>query len=198
MFFRLLSNHISPKDIQTIPFVLNLRKEKWIFVFIYSLPKQDSHYFLENLSLIVDHHSSIYENHIILGDFSMEPKNPKLASFMHSCNLYNLIKSNTCFKGNGSCIELVLANRKYCFKHTSTFERGPSDHHHLIYLMLETTSKKEESKQFFYHEYKKLDNANFQMDQESKLNDCPKKHKNFVKTFENVLNGHALNFCMVI
>ena len=121
---RLLSNHISPKNTQAIPFELNLRKEKWMLVCIYRPPKQDSQCFLENLSLIIDHYSSIYDNHIILGDFNMEPKNPKLTSFMNSFNLYNLIKSNTCFKGSGSCIDLILTNRKYCFKHTSTFEKG--------------------------------------------------------------------------
>ena len=188
---RLLSNHISPKDIQAIPFELNLWKEKWMFVCIYRPPKQDSQYFLENLSLIIDHYSSIYDNLIILGDFNMEPKNPKLASFMNSFNLYNLIKSNTCFKGSGSCIDLILTNRKYCFKHTSTFEIGLSDHHHLIYSILETTFKKEESKQFIYRDYKNFVNTNFQMDLESKLNNCPKKYENFQKTFENVLNAHA-------
>ena len=58
-----------------------------MFVCIYRPPKQDSQYFSENLSLIIDHYSSIYDNHIILGDFNMEPKNPKLASFMNSFNL---------------------------------------------------------------------------------------------------------------
>ena len=188
---KLLSNHISPKDIQAVPFELNLRKEKWMFVCIYRPPKQDSQYFLENLSLIIDHYSSIYDNHIILGDFNMEPKNPKLASFMHSFNLYNLIKSNTCFKGSGSCIDLILTNRKYCFKHTSTFETGLSDHHHLIYSILKTTFKKEESKNFIFRDYKNFDNTNFQMDLESKLSNCPKKYGIFEKTFENVLDAHA-------
>ena len=84
---RLLSNHISPKDIQVMAFKLNLRKEKWMFVCIYRPPKQDSQYFFENLSLINDQYSSIYDNHIILGDFNMERKNPKLPSFMHPFNL---------------------------------------------------------------------------------------------------------------
>ena len=159
-----------------------------MFVCIYRPPKQDSQYFFENLSLIIDHYSSIYDNHIILGDFNMEPKNPKFASFMNSFNLYNLIKSNTCFKGSGSCIDLILTNRKYCFKYTSTFETVLSDHHHLIYSMLKTTFKKEESKQFIYRDYQNFDNTNFQ----SKLNNCPKKCENFEKTFENVLNAHAL------
>ena len=142
-----------------------------MFVCIYRPPKQDSQYFLGNLPLIIDHYSSIYDNHIILGGINMEPKNPKLASFMHSVNLYNLIKSNTCFKGSGSYINLILTNRKYCFKHTSTFETGLSNHHHLIYSMSQTTSKKEESKH----------------------NNCPKKYENFEKTFENLLSSHGSN-----
>ena len=105
----------------------------------------------------------------------MEPKNPKLASFMNSFNLYNLIKSNTCFKGNGSCIDLILTNRKYCFKHTSTFETELSDHHLLIYSMLKVTFKKEEAKQFIYRDYKNFDNTNFQIDLEINLNNCSKK-----------------------
>ena len=121
----------------------------------------------------------------------MEPKYPKLASFMHSFKLYNLIKSNTCFKASGSCIDFILTNRKYCFKHTSSFETGLSNHHHLIYSMLKTTFKKEESKQFIFRDYKNFDNTNFQMDLESKLSNCPKKYRIFEKTFENVLNAHA-------
>ena len=108
---------------------------------------------------------------------------------MHSFNLYNLTKSYTWFIWSGSCIDLILTNKKYCFKHTSTFERGVNNHHHLIYSTLKTTFKKKESKEFIY--CKNFDNANFQMDLESKLNNCPKKYGIFEKTFENVLNAHA-------
>ena len=58
----------------------------------------------------------------------MEPNSPILISFMQSLNLFNIIKSNTCFKGNGTCKDLILTNRKYCFKYSSTFEAGLSDH----------------------------------------------------------------------
>ena len=44
-----------------------------------------------------------------------------------------------CFKGKGSCIDLILTNIKHCFKHSSTFETGLSDHHHLVYCMLKTS-----------------------------------------------------------
>ena len=46
-------------DIQVIPFELNLRKEKWMFMCIYRPPKQNNQYFLENLLSIADHYSTI-------------------------------------------------------------------------------------------------------------------------------------------
>ena len=63
--------------------------------------------------MIVDHYSSIYDNRIILRDFDLEPESPILISLMQSSNLFNIIKSNTCFKGHGTCIDLILTNRKY-------------------------------------------------------------------------------------
>ena len=69
-----------------------------MFVCIYTPPKKGSQYFLENLPLITDHYSSIYDNHIILGDFNTKPKNPKW--IIHSSNLYNSIKPNTVVKLN--------------------------------------------------------------------------------------------------
>ena len=138
---KLLSIHNTSHDIQVIPFDLNLRKEKWMFMCIYRPPKQNSQYFLENLSSIAHHYSSIYGNYIFLGDFNMEPNCLALTSFMQSFNLFNLIKTNTCFKGKGNCIDLILTNRKYCFKHSSTFEAGLSDHHHLVYSMFRGGSR---------------------------------------------------------
>ena len=174
-----------------IPFELNLRKEKWMFMCIYRPPKQNSQYFLENLSSIADHYSSIYDNYIFLGDFNMEPNWLALTLLMQSFNLFNLIKTNTCFKGKGTCIDLILTNRKYCFKHSSTFETGLSDHHHLVYSMLKICFKREESKHFIYRDYKNFNDMNFRKDLESKLEECPKHYENFEKTFVNVLDAHA-------
>ena len=112
------------KDIQILPFELSLRKEKWMFMCIYSSPALNKQYFLENASMIVDHSISICDNLVILGEFNREPNNSILTSFMHSLKLFDLIKSNTYFKGNGTCNNLILTNRKYCFKHSSIFETG--------------------------------------------------------------------------
>ena len=162
-----------------------------MFMCIYKPPKQNNQYFLENLSSIADRYSTIYDNYIFLGDFNMEPNCPALTSFMQSFNLFNLIKTNICFKGKGSCIDLVLTNRKYCFKHLSTFETILSDHHHLVYSMLKTCFKGEESKICIYQDYKNFNDADFHMDLEIKLEECPKHYENFEKTFVNVLDAHA-------
>ena len=121
----------------------------------------------------------------------METNSPILISFMQCLNLFNIIKPNTCFKSNGACIELILTNRKYCFKHSSTLETGLSDHHHLIYSMLNTTLKAEEPKLYEYRDYKKFDSTAFHTDLQSKLEEGPKIYRNFEETFVRVLDAHA-------
>ena len=86
----------------------------------------------------------------------MEPNCPALTLIMKSFNLFNLIKTNTCFKGKWSCIDLILTNIKYCLGHSSTFETGLSDHHHLVYSMLKTCFKRAESKHLIYRYYKNI------------------------------------------
>ena len=133
---KILSKFKLPIDIQMIPFKMNLRKEKRLFVSIYKPPSQSNQYFLDLLGDLLDFYSQDYDNKVILGDFNLEPSNPSIISFMNNQNLFNLVKSNTCFKGEGSCIDLILTNRKYSFKNTCSFETGLSDHHHLIYFVI--------------------------------------------------------------
>ena len=66
----------------------------------------------------------------------------------------NLVKNNTSFKGEGSCIDLILTNQFFSFKNSTPFETGLGDHHHLIYSMLKTTFHKEEPKTLIHRDYK--------------------------------------------
>ena len=111
-------------SIQAIPFEINLRQEKWLVISIYRPPPQDSGFFIHSLTEIIDHFATKYDNHLIMGDFNMEPNNCMFKSFLDSNNLTNLIKTYTCFKGKGSSIYLILTNRKYSFKYTSSYETG--------------------------------------------------------------------------
>ena len=99
---KILSKFKLPIDIQIIPFEINLRKEKWLFVSIYKPPSQSNQYFLDILGDLLDFYSQGYDNKVIFGDFSLETSNPIIASFMNNQDLFNLVKSNTCFKGEAS------------------------------------------------------------------------------------------------
>ena len=69
-----------------------------------------------------------------MGDFNLEPHDKRLGYFLN--NLVNLVKTNTCFKGSGPCIDLILTNRKYSYKNPTSYETGLSDHHHMILTIL--------------------------------------------------------------
>ena len=93
---------------------------------------------------MIDYFSVSYGNHVFIGDFNLEPSTGLLKNFMNSNALSSLIKVDTCFKGKGTRLDLILTNRKYSFKNTNTFETGLSDHHHMIYTMLKSTFEKAE------------------------------------------------------
>ena len=109
----------------------------------------------------------------------MDPSHTQLSAFMEHYNYYNLIKNSTCSKGDSSCVDLILTNRKYCFENTSSFETGISDHHHLIHSMLKTTFEKEESKIVTYRNYKQFQSENFEKDLTSSLINCNGEYENY-------------------
>ena len=163
-----------PNNIQIIPFELNLRKGKWLFVSIYKPPLQNNQYFVSILSDLLDFYSNEYDNKVVLGDFNLDPSSLSMLSFVDSQNLVSLIKNKTCFKGTGSCIDLILTNRKYSFKNTSSYKTGLSDHHHLIYLAMKTTFRCEESKKRIYRNYSNFSQKDFRSDLLLKIGDGKK------------------------
>jgi len=59
----------------------------------------------------------------------------RLKTFLKENSLYNHINKKTCWKTtSGSCIELIISNRKLSLiNYTGTLETRLSDHHLLIY-----------------------------------------------------------------
>jgi len=188
---RQLTNYKYPKDIQIIPMEINLRKRVWLILNIYRNPTQNIAYFLENVYESILFYSK-YENIIIMGDFNLEPDNPELAYFMESNSLYNHMKSKTCWKSSaGTCIDLILSNRKYSLMHTSTVETGLSDYHSLIYTMLKSKFDKSPSTVINYRDWKNFNDINFQHDLEYNLPPIIANYKNFNDIFCSVLEKHA-------
>ena len=167
-----------------------MRKEKWLFVGIYKPPSLNSQYFLDNLSDLLDFYSNHYDNEVILGDFNLKPTDPLMMTFLNEHDLINLIRNNTCFKGEGLRIDLILTNRNFSFKNPTSFEIALIDHHHLIYSMLKTTFHKEEPKKLIYRDYKTFSLETFSSELFLKLesqenNDYQTFEKNFVDTLNN-------------
>ena len=107
---------------------MNLRKRKWRIISIYKPPKQNVRYFLEHLSSMLDFYGRKYEYCVVMGDFNLEPNNNHMKVFIEDLGLYNLVKTKTCFKSaQGSCIDLIITNKKFNFMHTGTYETGLSD-----------------------------------------------------------------------
>ena len=132
-----------------------------------------------------------YGNHVIKGDFNLETSTRLLKHLMNSNALYNLIKVNTCFKGNRTCIDLILTNWKYSFKNTSTFETGLSDHQHMIYTMIKSTFEKAEPIKLIYRDYKNFSFDRFKADLENALKSFPNSYDSFEQCFSSKLNEYA-------
>ena len=111
--------------------------------------------------------------------------NPKTLAFMDSQNFVSLMKNKTCFKGTCSCIDLILTNRKYSFKNTSSYETGLSDHHHLIYSVMKTTFKREEPK-LIYRNYSNFSQKDFQNDLLLKIGDGKNNYLEFEKNYVEI------------
>ena len=101
-----------PKDIQTIPIEINIRKQKWLLLPIYRNPTQDPRYFIDNVSRIIDKHTPSCENFLIIGDFNMEVGDKAMSTLISTYQLYSLYQGATCFKTiKGRPIDLMLTNK---------------------------------------------------------------------------------------
>ena len=93
---------------------------------------------------------------VVLRDFSLKPNEPIMLDFLNDYDFTNLIKSNTCFKGDGSCIDLTFTNRKYSFKFSTTCETGLYDHYTSYTKHLRHRFRKRKQKRSFTMILKKL------------------------------------------
>ena len=59
-------------SIHAVPFEVDLRKEKRLVISIYHPTSQNSEYFLNNLTKMIDFFTDTYDNYLIMGDFNIE------------------------------------------------------------------------------------------------------------------------------
>ena len=84
----------------------------------------------------------------------MNPAKSEMNIFLNTESFTNLIKENTCFKGVGSCIDLILTNSRYSFQYSSSIDTGLSDHCPLMFSIMKTNLSLEQSKRSVYSNLK--------------------------------------------
>ena len=130
---------------------------------------------------------------LVLGDFNMTENDENMKPIINGHTLYSMIKVPTCFKSpQGTCIDLMLTNRKHCFQHTQAFETGISDHHLMIYTMFKTKFLKLPPKTIKYRSYKKFSEDSFINDLFENLQENPTSDfMSFETKFNSILDKHA-------
>ena len=125
---------------------------------------------------------------------NLEESNKDLKNLLNDYNLTNLIRNNTCFKSaRGTCIDLLLTNKKASFQHSNSFETGLSDCHHLIYSMFKASYSKQKPVKYSYRDYKCFNLDNFKSDLSSNLINSNSicSYSVFDSIFSATLNLHA-------
>ena len=120
----------------------------------------------------------------------MQPLDRAMKNFIKVNGLINLINGNTCFKGQCSCIDLNLINRRFSFKHSNSYETGLSDHHHFIYSILKSNLSSSKPKSVNCKDYKRFSFEKFKTSLDNSLRHCSTDYKHFEYIFILVLNEY--------
>ena len=189
-----LNNFILPNDFQAIPFEITLKNQKWLIISVYNPDKSIGNIFLENLTTLLDFYLRSYDSYVIIGDMNLEPDKNPMKQFIDDNNLFNLIRKPTCFKSSkGSCIDLILTNKRFNFKFTDTYETGLSDCHTLVHTMFKSSFYKLKPRKVFYRNYKNFNNETYIAEVSQALSQAPNaySYEHFEMSLLSILNKHA-------
>ena len=117
-----------------------------------------------------------------------------MKDFLDNNNLHNLIQKPTCFKSSsGTCIDLILTNKKSVFFDSDTFETGLSDHHVLVHTTFKPTFEKLPPIQITYRNFKDFDETLFIEEIKYLLGNClyPYDFSTFYNIVVSTINKFA-------
>ena len=134
---KIINSYKFKENSEIIVFEFSVSNKKWLLLGNYRPPSQNDLSFISELNLALNFFSPIYENFVLLGDFSLSTENPNLKNFICSSDFKSLIDWSSCHYQltNPTCIDLILTNKKNHFKST-TFETSLSDPHKAITTIL--------------------------------------------------------------
>ena len=200
-----LAEH-EPQEIECICTKITIAKKHWIIFSIYRPPSSGSSLdsFLKVLHQTVDKAITKFKNIVIVGDMNINTLEyssslNKLSEFCDTLDLHNLIKVSTCeMQHTSSLIDLILTNRKNCFKHSHAFETGLSDYHKLVTTCFKNTYEKLQPIKIQYRSYKDFQEDAFLSDLQAApfdhVLDLPNSemaYNKFKSLFDKVVEKHV-------
>ena len=155
---------------ESIVYEVTINESKWAFMCINRPPSQSNETFSQELFKCLDKCSTIYDNHINLGDLNYdllsEIKSKPLVEIMELFDLKNIITGATCFKKGctPSLNDVILTNvSKRCMK-CLNFPTGISDCHNFISTVINSNVAKDEMSKFEYRSFREFDQEKFLLD----------------------------------
>ena len=132
---KIINSYKFKENSEIILFEFSASNKKWLLLSNHKPPFQNYLSFINELNLTLNFFSPVYENFVLIGNFSMSTANPNLKNLICSFDFDSLIDSLT-FSVNCACINLDLTNKKNLFMKYATFERGLSIHRKLTKNLL--------------------------------------------------------------
>ena len=155
-------NDLEMQQTESIVYEVTINESKWAFMCIYRPPSQSNETFSQELFKCLDKCSTIYDNHIILGDLNYdllsEIKSKPLVEIMELFDLKNIITDATYFKKGctPTLNDVILKNvSKRCMK-CLNFPTGISDCQNFISTVINSNVAKDEMSIFEYRSFTAL------------------------------------------
>ena len=105
--------------------------------------------------------------------------------FLQEHTFYNIVKQNIFFEGvRGSCIDLLIANSKFSFMKTNSFETG------LWYTIFKTKFEKFKLKKSIYRNFKQHKSHQFKLDIFNSMS-AMRAHAAYKNNFVSILDKHS-------
>ena len=100
------------------PYLVKLRKRKWLLTCCYNPYKSLISSHLDYLSNILDKYIKLYENLVFMGDFNVTMDDKFMINFCELNDLSSLIDKPTCYKNfdKPTCIDLTPTNKPSYFQ----------------------------------------------------------------------------------
>ena len=145
-----------------------LRKEKFIFILMYSPPNVAKEKTIQTMSNVLDKCCCECKTLYVMGDLNVNCllDNHALSETFEMYNLKNIIQGPTCFKNvsNPSLLDVILTNSLPRISSHVNVTTGVSDFHNLVGAAMKLHVPKPEPRIITYRSYKRFDEKKFQND----------------------------------